>query len=235
MTKKREKELKELGYELIVVWEHQFRYQLEKNIDLQRFVSTLDLQDRLDPRDSFFGGRTNAIKLHYKANEDEAIQYYDFTSLYPWTNKYCRYPVGHPTIITDDFKDISSYFGLAKIKVLPPPRLYHPVLPYRSQGKLKFPLCRTCADAENQNACSCSVEERALTGTWCTPEIQMAVSKGYSILKISEVYHFEQSSMYDQTTGEGGLFAKYVNTFLKIKQEASGFPSECVSEESKWG
>ncbi|XP_065934895.1 uncharacterized protein [Magallana gigas] len=42
MTKKREKELKELGYELIVVWEHQFRYQLEKNIDLQRFVSTLD-------------------------------------------------------------------------------------------------------------------------------------------------------------------------------------------------
>lgn len=32
-----------------------------------------------------------------------------------------------------------------------------------------------------------------------------------------------------------GLFAKYVNTFLKIKQEASGFPSECVSEESKWG
>lgn len=235
MTKKREKELKELGYELIVVWEHQFRYQLEKNIDLQRFVSTLDLQDRLDPRDSFFGGRTNAIKLHYKANEDEAIQYYDFTSLYPWTNKYCRYPVGHPTIITDDFKDISSYFGLAKIKVLPPPRLYHPVLPYRSQGKLKFPLCRTCADAENQNACSCSVEERALTGTWCTPEIQMAVSKGYSILKIYEVYHFEQSSMYDQTTGEGGLFAKYVNTFLKIKQEASGFPSECVSEESKWG
>lgn len=41
--------------------------------------------------------------------------------------------------------------------------------------------------------------------------------------------------MYDQTTGEGGLFAKYVNTFLKIKQEVSVFPSECVSDESKWG
>lgn len=233
MTKKREKELKELGYDLIVVWEHQFRYQLEKNVDLQRFISTLDLQDRLDPRDSFFGGRTNAVKLHYKTNKDEMVQYYDFTSRYPWTNKYCRYSVGHPTIITDDFKDISSYFGLVKIKVLPPQRLYHPVLPYRSQGKLKFPLCRTCVDAENQNACSCSVEEKAFTGTWCTPEIQMAVSKGYRILKIYEVYHFEQSSMYDQTTGEGGLFAKYVNTFLKIKQEVSVFPSECVSDESK--
>lgn len=119
MTKKRERELKNLGYDLIVVWEHQFQNQLDKNTELQQFVSKLDLQERLDPRDSFFGGRTNAVKLHYTAKEDEKIQYYDFTSLYPWTNKYCRYPVGHPTIITNDFQDISNYFGLAKIKVLP--------------------------------------------------------------------------------------------------------------------
>lgn len=70
MTINREKELKELGYKLVIVWEHQFYFQLEKNAALQQFVSTLDLQDRLDPRDSFFGGRTNAIKLHYKASED---------------------------------------------------------------------------------------------------------------------------------------------------------------------
>ncbi|XP_056003616.1 uncharacterized protein LOC125663345 [Ostrea edulis] len=178
MTKHREKELKNLGYKLVIVWEHQFKFQLEKNVALQQFVSTLDLQDRLDPRDSFFGGRTNAIKLHYKAAEDETIQYFDFTSLYPWTNKYCRYPVGHPTIITDDFQDLSQYFGLAKIKILPPRKLYHPVLPYNSNGKLKFPLCKTCADSENQNECTCSVEERSITGTWCTPEIQMATSKG---------------------------------------------------------
>lgn len=119
------------------------------------------------------------------------------------------------------------------IKVLPPRKLYHPVLPYRSQGKLKFPFCRTCAGAENQHACTCSVEERVITGTRCTPEIQMAVRKGYKILKIYEVYHFEQSSQYDTISGEGGLFAKYVNTFLKIKQDASGFPSDCDSEEPK--
>lgn len=149
MTKNREKELKNLGYKLVIVWEHQFKFQLEKNAALQQFVSTLDLQERLDPRKSFFGGRTNAIKLHYKAAEDETIQYYDFTSLYPWTNKYCRYPVGHPTIITDDFQELSQYFGLAKIKILPPRKLYHPVLPCNSNGKLKFPLCKTCADTEN--------------------------------------------------------------------------------------
>lgn len=29
----------------------------------------------LDPRESFFGSRTNATKLHYKAEEDESIQH----------------------------------------------------------------------------------------------------------------------------------------------------------------
>lgn len=108
MTINREKELQHMGYKLITVWEHQFKYHLDKNTALQQFVATLDLQDRLDPRDSFFGGRTNAIKLHYQAKDDETIQYYDFTSLYPWTNKHCRYPVGHPTIITNNFQDMSQ-------------------------------------------------------------------------------------------------------------------------------
>lgn len=52
-------------------------------------------------------------------------------------------------------------------------------------------------------------------------------------MKIYEVYYFEQSCQYDPISGEGGLFAEYVNTFLKIKQEASGFPSDCNSEELK--
>lgn len=61
----------------------------------------------------------------------------------------------------------------------------------------------------------------------------MALQKGYKILQIYEIYHFEQSSQYDPLSGEGGLFTNYVNTFLKIKQEASGFPPECDTEESK--
>jgi hypothetical protein len=94
-------------------------------------------------------------------------------------------------------------------------------------------LCKTCADTENQIECTCSEEERSIIGTWCTPEIQMATSKGYTILKIYEVYHFAVSSKYDVESCEGGLFAQYVNMFLKIKQEASGFPAECNTEEAK--
>jgi len=38
------------------------------------------------------------------------------------------------------------------------------------------------------------------------------------------VYEY-QITQYNQETGEGGLFADYINTFLKFKTEASGYPS----------
>ena len=39
-----------------------------------------------------------------------------------------------------------------------------------------------------------------------------------------EVYHWEESTQNDPRTNERGLFAQYINTFLKFKQEASGPP-----------
>ena len=44
-----------------------------------------------------------------------------------------------------------------------------------------------------------------------------AIEKGYTVLKIYEVYHWEQTS--------DTLFREYVDTFLRIKQESSGKPS----------
>ena len=88
-----------------------------------------------------------------------------------------------------------------------------------------FPLCKTCADTLNQNPCTHSDEERAILGTWCHVELMKAIEKGYEVLKIHEVWHWEQ------TTDE--LFKDYVDTFLKIKQEASGYPKHCVTDEQK--
>ncbi|XP_041361864.1 uncharacterized protein LOC121377831 [Gigantopelta aegis] len=128
---------------------------------------------------------------------------------------------------------MDQYFGIAKVKVLPPRRLYHPVLPYRSNGKLKFPLCRMCADEEQQTPCQHSDEERAILGTWCTPEIQKAVQKRYQVLKIYEVYHWSETAQFDPETKTGGLFAEYINTFLQLKQEASGWPEWCKTDGDK--
>ena len=152
-------------------------------------------------------------------------RYVDFTSLYPWCNKNTYNVVGHPQIITENFADISTYFGLIKCTVLPPRGLLHPVLPYRTKDKLMFPLCKTCADTLNQNPCTHTDEERAILGTWCHVELMRAIEKGYEVLEIHEVWHWEE------TTDE--LFKAYVDMYLKIKQEASGYPKHCVTDEQK--
>jgi len=52
----------------------------------------------------------------------------------------------------------------------------------------------------------------------------MAVLKSYRILEIHEVYEYAVTQ-YDATSGEGRLFVEYIDTFLKLKAEASGYPS----------
>ncbi|XP_054718131.1 uncharacterized protein LOC129227570 [Uloborus diversus] len=88
-----------------------------------------------------------------------------------------------------------------------------------------FPLCRTCAEETNQSPCTHTDEERALTGTWVTEEMKLAVKKGYRITNIYEVYHFKTSS--------DSLFRSYIDLFLKFKQESSGWPMECTNDENK--
>ena len=56
---------------------------------------------------------------------------------------------------------------------------------------------------------------------------------GYQIVKIHKVLHWSESEMYDVKNKTGGLFTKYINTFLKLKQQASGFPSEIPTVEQK--
>lgn len=232
-TRRRENILRGLGYRLITIWEHDFREQIEKSTELQQFLLTLDIEGHINLRQSFFGGRTNACRLYYAAADDEIIRYLDFTSLYPYVNKYKRYPIGHPEIIVKDFADISTYFGIAKIKILPPKQLYHPVLPVVSNGKLKFPLCFRCATAESQRSCRCTDGDRALKGTWCTPEIEKALKMGYRLLKIYQVYHYSSSAEYNKEAGTRGIFSAFIDTFLKIKQENSGWPIQCTDEASK--
>jgi len=52
-------------------------------------------------------------------------------------------------------------------------------------------------------------------------EKRLAVGKGYKMLEIYEVHEY-QVTQYSPVTGEGGHFVDYINTFLKLKAEASG-------------
>lgn len=152
----------------------------------------MDIPPPLKPRDAFFGGRTEAFKLH----ESGVINYEDITSLYPWVNFTKDYPVGHPEIILHDFEDISEYFGLVQCTVLPPRNLRLPVLPVHSgpTKKLVFGLCQTCVRDFQTAPCNHNEKERALRGTWTTVEIMQALRKGYRILKVHTVWNFENRS-----------------------------------------
>ena len=96
-----------------------------------------------------------------------------------------------------------------------------------------FHLCKTCAETAQQTPCRHTDEDRSFIGTWVTDEVKKAVEMGYMIAKVYEVWHFDQVSQYDPKSKKGGLFTKYVNTFLKIKQEASGWPKWCQTKADK--
>jgi hypothetical protein len=169
---------------------------------------------KLIPRDAFFGGRTNATKLIYNAKIGEKLRYIDVVSVYPTVQDYDYFPVGHPETILKSKEFDENWFGTIKCKILPPRKLYHPVLPpkikVKTYEKLLFPLCNSCAKSQTKK-CKHNEEEKCLIGTWCTNEIQKALEKGYKILEIYEVHHFNKKS--------NELFKSYIQRFIKIKQE----------------
>ena len=113
-----------------IQWECAWNQEFKTNPDLSLFLDTLEIVDPVQPRNAFFNGCTNAIKLHHMTDisQGEKIKYVEVTSLYP-------YPVGHPKVLVNpEDQDINHYFRMVKVDILPPYGLYHPVLPYRHKA-----------------------------------------------------------------------------------------------------
>ena len=130
-------------------------------------------------------------------------------------------------------RKVEEFEGLIRCTVLPPTDLYLPLLPSKINGKLIFTLCRKCAELQQTEVCGHSAKQRALTETWVSIELQKGVSLGYEILQIHEVWNYSATTQYDHATGEGGLFARYINDHITLKMEASGYPSNVVTEREK--
>jgi hypothetical protein len=69
--------------------------------------------------------------------------------------------------------------------------------------------------------------KRSFWGTFCTPELALAVEKGYKVLSVSEVWDWGVEKQ------SADLFKDYIRTFLKTKTEASGWPAECEVDDEK--
>ena len=52
-------------------------------------------------------------------------------------------------------------------------------------------------------------------------------------MKVAEVWHYEKRDKHDGIDPNSGLFTQYINKFLKMKIEASGWPKYVKTDEQK--
>lgn len=122
-TRKKINQLTALGHRVYEMWECEWNQMINNYPQVKQFGDKLDIVTPLNPREAFFGGRTNAIKLYHEVEGDEQIHYNDYTSLYPEANMNCNYPAGHPEFIDQpNTTDISKFYGLVNFyqSVQPP-------------------------------------------------------------------------------------------------------------------
>ena len=199
------------GYRMVVGKSCEFKRQLKTDPACAAFKDLYNKQKPIDPRDALFGGRTDMGKTYHAIDEESSdkIRYVDFTSLYPAVMKQKVYPTGAHEVIRPAAGDVdvTPYFGLVKCTITPPTA--HPrfgVVPARSaNGKLCFDLTPK-------------------TGTWTTVDLQDFIREGYTVARVYEVWHYPQRTH---------LFSEYVDRWLKIKTEASGYPRWADTEEAK--
>jgi len=228
--------LEDNGYVVISIWECEYRALKQANPDIIKDYDRTIYMEPLRPRDAFFGGRTCAFKAMYNVSDDgsEKILYKDFCSLYPYINKTARYPSGHPVIyLRENHPPLETVCGLIKCTMLAPAQLLYGVLPVKIEDRLLFPLCKRCAETMSQGSCTHSDLERQLTGTWVSTEVQWAISRGYKMVQVFEIWHYPESSQFNAEDNTPGLFSDYVNTFLKGKMEASDWPAGCTTTEAR--
>jgi len=156
-------------YKVKVKWECEFDNAGIVNQKPELLTHPIVEQSPLHTRDALYGGRTEAMRLHYKVQENETLQYIDVMSLYPYICNYLKFPIGHPVIhVGEACKDKEACLrmdGLIKCSIVPPERLYHPVLPFRCNKKLLFCLCRSCVLEHNisEQCTHTAAVERTLT------------------------------------------------------------------------
>lgn len=232
--------LRKAGYTVKITWECDFKARLKTDDEFAAEIAGLErdfsfLRQPFDLRNALFGGRTEAFKLLEEVDlaKGESIHYMDVTSLYPSRMAKCEFPLGHPKVLTDvPVADIRKHKGLIHLKILPTRNSHIPFLPSHvvtKSGftKLVYTNCSQCARECNFELDSCqhTEEERALVGVYTSHELGPALAAGYIPLKIYEIWH------YHNWTTE--TYKPYVKCWLKVKQEASGYPAWADTDEKK--
>ena len=84
----------------ITMWEHDYNEKESLMKTKMGERSTYDLVDKLNPRHSVKGGRTEVFRMHVKVKDHrtQCIRYLDANSLCPYVMANVEFPVGHHII-----------------------------------------------------------------------------------------------------------------------------------------
>ena len=123
-TMSRIEQITAAGYTVKVIWECEFHAAKIVEQKPELLKHPIVRNSHIHTRDALYGGRTEALHLHYKnAENEDTIQYFYVMSLYPYICKYFKFPIGHPVVhVGDTCKDIRACLqmeGLIKFTIVP--------------------------------------------------------------------------------------------------------------------
>ncbi|KAL3080622.1 hypothetical protein niasHS_005140 [Heterodera schachtii] len=239
-------------FEVEIIWECHLMRMLEEDPAMKAFFDNTPDSGPIEFRDAFFGGRTGPDWLAMgiiKPNGEKlnrSIKVKDFNSLYPSRNMFTKYPIGHPTLLKMD-KDVKwtkpghmvdddgmPLEGIIKCFVVPPRHCLYdiPVIPVRMNNRTLFMLCRRCSELypkglvdPDYNCPHFEDHERGFSTTITHIELQAALRAGYRVTRVFSAYVWRFACDWSDS-----LFHSYLFKFLKMKEEASGYPAKCLEE-----
>lgn len=199
-----------------IFWECQYLASKNSDESLKSFLTNTFKPHpmiRLNPRSAVRGGFLECFALKYIQSENPSETFYclDINGLYSFVaikNPFMTGP--YEVLIGSSVKNIvfdqdcyvfiedgitkTKMYGTMLVTILPPTNLFVPFLQLRLEdGTCVNTLCYSCAKASNQNSCSHSDKERALTAVYFISEINFAIQLGYQVIEIYECHFFRKT------------------------------------------
>ena len=72
-TMRKVKYLKDQGFKVEQKWECELKKEKNEDEEMKQFFEEHEIVDPLQPRDAFYGGRTNAAKLFHQCQGNERL------------------------------------------------------------------------------------------------------------------------------------------------------------------
>jgi hypothetical protein len=201
-------------------------------------------------RKAFTGGRTEAVTLFKRCEDEETIKKVDFCSQYPYVNMSGLYTGGQPIVFTrlEEFEtselvirsdEVKEFVTLDDVLL----RYMLKIDPEAERDGIGNPefvngLCIAeisftpppgiflpvlgCKRAEdNKYVFDCKTHLDVVVNGL---ELWEAVNQGYKVFNVKQIAWWPKNQVHR------GIFAEYIKIFFAAKLEAGGWPPECRGE-----